>query len=162
MARDLSGVHEYRCRLAWSGSTGVGYEDYDRNHRVAAPPAKPELELSGDRAFGGNPELPNPEQLLVVAASSCQLLSFLAICARARIDVVDYSDEATGVMPEDDEPLRITAIELRPRIVIAGEGEVAEERIRRYVALAHEQCYIANSLRTEVSIDARIEFAPGA
>ena len=66
-------------------------------------------------------------------------------------------------MPEDQaQLLRITAIELRPRIVIAGEGEVAEKRVRRYVALAHEQCYIANSLRTEVSIDARIEFAPGA
>ena len=71
--------------------------------------------LSGDPAFGGNAELPNPEALLVVAASSCQLLSFLAICARARIDVVDYSDEAEAVMPEDDKPVRITAIEARAR-----------------------------------------------
>ena len=157
MARDLNNVHEYRCQLTWSGSTGVGYDDYDRSHRVAAPPAERELELSGDRAFGGDAALPNPEQLVVVAASSCQLLSFLAICARARIDVVDYSDEATAVMPEDDEPMRITAIELRPRIVVA--GDVSEERIRRYVALAHEQCYIANSLRTEIKIDPRIDFA---
>jgi len=159
MAPDLSHVHEYRCRLGWNGSTGVGYEDYDRGHRVSAPPARPELELSGDRAFGGDPERLNPEALLVVAASSCQLLSFLAICARARIDIVDYSDEATGVMPSDDKPMRITAIELRPRIVVA--GEVAEERIRRYVSLAHEQCYVANSLRTEVTVEPEIRFAPG-
>jgi organic hydroperoxide reductase OsmC/OhrA len=149
-------VHEYRCRLAWSGSTGVGYSAYDRTHRVSAPPAEPELELSGDSAFGGSAELPNPEQLLLLAASSCQLLSFLAIAARARIDVVEYADEASAVMPENDPPMRITAIELKPRIVVA--GEVAEERIRRYVGLAHEQCFIANSLRSEISIEPRIEF----
>jgi organic hydroperoxide reductase OsmC/OhrA len=153
-------THRYSCRLAWSGSTGVGYEAYDRGHRVSAPPAEAELELSGDRAFGGDPGRLNPEQLLVVAASSCQLLSFLAICARARIDIVGYSDEASGVMPEDDKPVRITAIRLRPRIVVA--GDVAEERIRRYVNLAHEECYIANSLRTEVTVEAEIEFAAGA
>ena len=157
MARDLSPVHEYRCELAWSGSTGAGYDEYDRSHRVSAPPALPRLELSSDRAFRGDPELLNPEQLLVAAASSCQLLSFLAICARARIDVVDYADEATAVMPEDEQPVRITRIELRPRIVVA--SEVAEERVRRYVDLAHEQCYVANSLRTEVVIEPRIEFA---
>ena len=159
MATDLSRIHEYRCRLAWSGSTGDGYEAYDRTHRVSAPPAEAELVLSGDPAFGGSAELPNPEALLVVAASSCQLLSFLAICARARIDVVDYSDEAEAVMPEDDKPLRITAIRLRPHIVIA--GDVAEDRVRRYVNLAHEECYIANSLRTEVTVEPRIELAAG-
>lgn len=155
----MSHVHEYRCQVDWTGSTGVGYEAYDRGHRVVAPPTETELMLSGDRAFGGDPARLNPEQLLVVAASSCQLLSFLAICARARIDVISYADEATGVMPEDDKPLRITAIQLRPRIVVA--GDVAEERIRRYVALAHEECYIANSLRTEVTVEPEIEFGAG-
>jgi organic hydroperoxide reductase OsmC/OhrA len=121
------------------------------------PPSKSELRLSSDPAFRGDPELLNPEQLLLVAASSCQMLEFLAIAARARIDVVSYTDEAEAVMPEDAIPARITRITLRPRIVI--DGEVDEQRVRHYVELAHEECYIANSLRSEIVIEPRIEFA---
>jgi organic hydroperoxide reductase OsmC/OhrA len=98
----------------------------------------------------------NPEQLLLVAASSCQLLEFLAIAARARIDVVSYADEAEALMPEDAEPMRITRITLRPHIVI--DGDVAEQRVRHYLELAHDGCYIANSLRSEIVIEPRIEY----
>jgi organic hydroperoxide reductase OsmC/OhrA len=91
-----------------------------------------------------------------VAASSCQMLEFLAIVARARIDVTSYTDEAEAVMREDDEPVRIARITLRPHIVLA--GDVDEQRVRHYVDLAHEECYIANSLRSEIVIEPRIEF----
>jgi organic hydroperoxide reductase OsmC/OhrA len=70
---------------------------------------------------------------------------------------VSYVDEAEAVMPEDDEPVRITEIVLRPRIVIA--SDVAEERIRHYVHLAHDECYIANSVKSEITIEPQIEFA---
>ena len=79
-----------------------------------------------------------------MAASSCQMLLFLHLAAKARIDVVAYEDDARGVMPEDDEPLRITEITLRPRITVAGDA--SEERVRKLVHTAHEHCYIANSL----------------
>jgi organic hydroperoxide reductase OsmC/OhrA len=153
----VSNVHQYRCRLDWTGSTGAGYESYDRTHTASCPPAETKLELSSDPAFGGDPGLLNPEQLLVAAASSCQMLSLLAYAARARIDVVSYVDEASAVMPEDDQPVRITAITLRPRIVIAGEAD--EERVRHFVERAHEACFIANSLRSEITIEPVIEFA---
>jgi organic hydroperoxide reductase OsmC/OhrA len=153
-------VHKYVCRLDWTGSTGAGYEAYDRTHRVSCPPAGSELRLSSDPAFGGNPDLLNPEQLLVAAASSCQMLSFLAYAARARIDVHSYVDEAEGVMPEDDKPMRITEIVLRPRIVIAGDAD--EERVRHFVERAHEACFIANSLRSDIRIEPQIEFVAAA
>jgi organic hydroperoxide reductase OsmC/OhrA len=153
----MSHVHHYRCRLDWWGSTAEGYEAYEREHRASCPPAGSELRLSSDPAFGGNPDLLNPEQLLVAAASSCQMLSFLAYAARARIDVVSYIDEAEAVMPEDDKPVRITEIVLRPRIVIAGEAD--EARVRHFVERAHEACFIANSLRSEITIEAQIAFA---
>jgi organic hydroperoxide reductase OsmC/OhrA len=140
----------------WSGSTGDGYERYDRSHVVSAPPSRAELRLSSDPAFRGDPELLNPEQLLLAAASSCQLLEFLAIVARARIDVTSYTDEAEAVMREDDEPVRITRITLRPHIVVAGTAD--ERRVRHYVELAHEECYIANSISSEIVIEPRIEF----
>ncbi|MGH2954266.1 MAG: OsmC family protein [Solirubrobacterales bacterium] len=155
----MGDVHEYSSRLEWSGSTGQGYERYSREHVVSAPPAHQTLRLSSDPAFRGDPDLLDPEELLLVAASSCQLLEFLAICARARIDVVSYVDEAEAVMIPDDEPMRITRITLRPRIVVAGGAR--EERVRRYVDLAHEHCYIANSLRSEMTIEPRIEIRSG-
>ena len=97
----------------------------------------------------------NPEQLLVMAASSCQLLWFLHLAARARIDVVEYEDRATGVMPTDVEPTSVTEIVLRPRIVVASEA--TEERVRKLVQTAHEHCYIANSLKSAVAIEPEIE-----
>ena len=146
----MAAIHRYHATCSWEGSTGVGYDDYVRTHRVGTVPATAELSLSSDPAFRGDPALMNPEQLLVLAAVSCQLLAFLAVAARARIDVVAYEDDGEGFMPEDDPPLRITRIELRPRITVA--GEVSESRIRRLVNLAHRECYIANSLRTEVTV----------
>ncbi|MBX3286501.1 MAG: OsmC family protein [Actinobacteria bacterium] len=148
-------VHHYRTELAWSGSTGVGYEAYERAHELRTPTVDVELALSGDAAFRGDPSRWNPEQLLVASASSCQLLSFLAVCARARLDVVAYADEAHGVMPEDDPPLRIVRIELHPVVSLADTGRPrpSAERLRHLAEVAHRECFIANSLRTEVAVD---------
>ena len=161
----MSTTHRYQARCSWSGSTGAGYDVYDRAHRAVAAPAATTLDLSGDRAFLGDPARLNPEQLLLIAASSCQLLSFLAVAARARIDVVAYEDQAEGVMPEDDPPTRFTSITLRPAITVRAPGSGAPpslERVQRLVHLAHEECYIANSLRTEITVDAVIEILPSA
>jgi organic hydroperoxide reductase OsmC/OhrA len=150
-------VHHYRVTAAWRGSTGAGYEAYDRRHRVRATPADVALDLSGDPAFGGDPSLLNPEVLLVAAASSCQLLSFLAVAARARVDVVDYRDDAEGEMPEADPPVRITRIVLRPRITV--RGDVGAARLRHLVEVAHRECYVASSLRTEIVVEPAFESA---
>ena len=102
----------------------------------------------------GDPSILNPEQLLVMSASSCQMMSFLHLAAKARIDVVSYEDDALAVMPDDDQPLRITEITLRPRITVTGEA--SEERIRKLMHTAHEHCFIANSLTSDVSIEPTI------
>jgi organic hydroperoxide reductase OsmC/OhrA len=148
------GVHHYRAVVRWEGSTGVGYEAYSRAHDVACPPASAALRLSADPAFGGDAEILDPEQLLLAAASSCQLLSFLAVAARARVDVVAYTDDAEATMPEDDEPLRITAIVLSPRITV--RPGPAEDRVRHLVDVAHRQCYVANSLRSAITVQPTI------
>jgi len=152
-------VHEYRATSSWSGSTAAGYEGYDRTHDAASPPAGQGLTLSADPAFRGNPGLLNPEQLLVQAASSCQLLSFLAVAARARLDVVRYEDEARGEMPEGERPMRLTRIVLRPRITVV-EGPT-EDRVRHLSEVAHRECFIANSLTTEVVVEPEVEFISG-
>ena len=147
-------THRYETRLSWTGSTGLGWDHYDRTHSVVAPPAEQEVRVTTGESKG-DPAILNPEQLLLMAASSCQMLWFLHLAAKARIDVVAYEDEATGVMPEGDEPLRITEVTLRPRITV--EGDASEERIRKLVHTAHEHCFIANSLKSEILIEPTIE-----
>ncbi len=148
-------VHRYQARCRWTGSTGLGWERYDRRHTAVAPPAQATITLTTGEAMGDAREL-NPEQLVVMAASSCQLLWFLHLAAKARVDVVEYHDEAVGEMPDDDPPLRLTRIALQPRIVV--RGDAAEQRVRRLAELAHERCYVASSLRSEVTVMPRVEF----
>jgi organic hydroperoxide reductase OsmC/OhrA len=151
--------HRYRARTTWSGSTAAGYDAYDRAHSASCPPARAALTVSGDPVFEGDPAHLNPEQLLVLAASSCQLLSFLAVAARARVDVVAYEDEAEGVMPEHERPMRITRIVLRPRVTV--RGDTPDARLRHLTETAHRECFIANSLTCEVTVEPSFTRATG-
>jgi organic hydroperoxide reductase OsmC/OhrA len=151
-------VHRYTVSCRWSGSTGAGYEAYDRAHEGSASPAERPIALSADPAFRGDAALLNPEQLVVLAASSCQLLSFLAVAARARVEVVRYADQGEGVMPEHDAPVRLTSIVLRPTIWVAPGTD--EQRVRHLVEVAHRECYVANSLRTEVRVEPTVVVGP--
>ena len=148
-------MHTYTARLDWSGSTGVGYESYERTHTVRCDEAEATLTLSSDPVFLGDPSLLDPEQLLVAAASSCQLLSFLAGAARARIDVLEYTDDAEGTMDDSEQPAWVQRIVLHPRIVVA--PGTSEDRVRRLVELGHRHCFIANSLKSEMTIEPTIE-----
>ncbi len=155
----MAHTHAYQARLLWRGSTGAGYDSYERTHRVAVPPADGELVLSSDPAFHGDAHLPNPEQLLLASASSCQMLMFLAIAARSRIGVLAYTDDAEAIMPEDQKPMRITRITLRPRIVVAAGADL--DRVRRLVERAHDRCFIANTLTAETVVDPTIGHTDG-
>jgi len=150
----MTRTHIYEAAVAWEGSTGAGYEFYSRTHQVSCAPAEEALTMSGDPAFRGDPRRLNPEQLLLAAAASCQLLSFLAVAARARVEVVSYRDDAVAVMPEDDKPVRISAITLRPTIVV--RGDPSDDRILHLVEVAHRECFIANSLSSEITIEPEI------
>ena len=103
----------------------------------------------------GDPAILNPEQLLLMAASSCQMLWFLHLAAKARIDVVAYDDDASALMPEDEEPVRITDITLRPRITV--DGDASEERVRKLVDTAHDYCFIANTLNCSMTVEPSVQ-----
>jgi organic hydroperoxide reductase OsmC/OhrA len=147
--------HRYQARTHWTGDTGLGWEDYDRAHTASAPPAAPELTLTTGESKGDPAQL-NPEQLVLMAASSCQLLWFLHLASKARVEVIEYEDEPEAEMPEDDPPVRITRIVLRPRIIV--RPGPTEERVKHLVELAHNECYIANSLNSDVLLEPRVEF----
>lgn len=149
--------HSYRATLAWEGSTGGGYTAYTRDHDATVPPATEGFALSADPHFRGDPARANPEQLLVLAASSCQLLSFLHVAATAKLDVLDYTDDAEGMMPGDVQPMRLTRITLRPKVLVAAGSDVS--RFEELMHEAHEGCFIANSLNTEVVVEATVQIA---
>ncbi len=150
-------MHTYCATVAWSGSTGVGYENYDRRH-AGVSQAGYVVALSSDAAFRGDPACLNPEELLVLAAASCQLLSFLAVAARARIDVIDYRDEGAGEMPDD----ALTKITLRPQITVSAGSErpVTQARILHLCQVAHRECYVSNSLKTPIAVEPTVTICP--
>jgi len=143
-------VATFNAGVHWSGSTGLGWDHYDRTHTAVGPPAEQEVRLTTGESKG-DPRILNPEQLVIIAASSCQMLWFLHLAAKAHIDVVEYDDAAVAYMPQGE---GLQEIVLRPRIILATGSE---ERARKLVHTAHEQCNIAHRLRTPISIEPRVE-----
>jgi len=137
--------HGYALELIWDGNLGAGtstYAGYSREFRVSIA-GKPELVGSADPTFRGDPGLVNPEEKLVAALSSCHLLSYLALCARAGIRVETYRDHATGRMVADKDGGKFEEVVLSPRVGVAPGTDLAKA-----IALhddAHAACYIARS-----------------
>ena len=153
-----AGTHEYAVGLVWEGNRGKGtsaYTSYDRRFRVTVD-AKPDLLGSADPAFRGDPQLHNPEELLLAAVASCHMLFYLALCARSGIRVLRYSDAACGtmaVLPSGGG--RFVAIALRPRVTLARGSDPA--RAEALHARAGELCFIANSCSFPIGHEAQIE-----
>jgi organic hydroperoxide reductase OsmC/OhrA len=150
-------THPYVARLHWAGSTGDGVRSYSRDHAAVAAPATPVVALSADSAFRGDPDRLNPEQLVVMAASSCQLLSFLGAAARSGVDVLSYDDEATSHLDLDASPARLGTIRLAVTVTVAAGTD--EALVRVLAEQAHHGCYVANSLVVPVEVGMAVRFA---
>jgi organic hydroperoxide reductase OsmC/OhrA len=100
----------------------------------------------------------DPEEALIAATSSCHMLFFLSIAAKRGHVVESYSDSAVGLLEKNAEGrMAMTNITLRPQIVFGGAAWPSEEDIAAIHHEAHEKCYIANSLKTEITIEPAIE-----
>lgn len=150
-------MHTYSARITWSRD-GAPFTDlrYGRGHEwsfdggVTVPASSSPLHV---RAPFSVAAAVDPEEALVAAASSCHMLSFLYVAAKGGLVVDRYDDEATGVMERDDRgKLAITRITLRPRIAFVGR-EPGDAELDALHHQAHEDCYIASSLRTEVVVE---------
>ena len=93
----------------------------------------------------------DPEEAFVASLSSCHMLVFLSIAAKRRYLIDSYADKAIGVMDKDsDERLSMTKVTLRPKVTFAGERQPSFEQLEKMHHQSHEQCFIANSVKTEV------------
>src|ERR1700752_1476225 len=94
--------HHYKTTVTWAGNKGEGtkgYTSYGREHTISIQ-GKPDILGSSDVAFRGDATKHNPEDMLVSALSVCHMLWYLHLCSDAGIIVVDYKDNATGVLEE--------------------------------------------------------------
>ena len=130
------------------------YEGYSRDHEWIFEGGQ-RLTGSAAEAFLGSPEGVDPEEAMVVALSSCHMLTLLAIAAKKGWTVESYDDDAEGTLDKNDAgKLSLTRVTLRPRIIFA-EGKTPDaEALQRLHHQAHENCFIANSVKTEVVIEA--------
>jgi len=93
----------------------------------------------------------DPEEAFVASLSSCHMLFFLSIAAKNKFVVDSYTDDAVGVMEKNnDGKLAMTRVTLRPEIKFSGEQQPDHSKLEKMHHLAHEQCFIANSVKTEV------------
>jgi organic hydroperoxide reductase OsmC/OhrA len=93
----------------------------------------------------------DPEEAFVASLASCHMLWFLALAAKSRFAVESYHDGAEGVMtPNEQGKLWVSTVTLRPRAVFVGERQPTREQLLALHHRAHEECFIANSVKTEV------------
>lgn len=98
----------------------------------------------------------DPEEAFVAALSSCHMLFFLSVAAKRRFVVDEYVDDAIGSMAEDAEGrLFVNRVVLRPRVRFAPDRKPDAATLERMHHRAHELCFIANSVRTEVVTEIR-------
>lgn len=142
--------HLYRINTVWTGASQgstSSYETYSREYAINIE-GKPQFVGSADPTFRGDASLYNPEDLLLMALSACHMLSYLALCARAGIRVISYSDAATGTMAQKDGKIRFTEVVLHPLVAIEPGDDL--ETARSLHDRAHHVCFIANSVNFPV------------
>ena len=145
-------MSDHKATVAWRReSPDFSYETYNRDH-IWQFEGEEKVMASAAPAFLGDPGRVDPEEALVASLSSCHMLPFLAICAKRRIGVDSYVDSAVGFLEKnEDGRLAVTRVELRPEIQFSNEAPGASE-LERLHHLSHRECFIANSVKTEIVV----------
>jgi organic hydroperoxide reductase OsmC/OhrA len=143
-------LSEHKLRLNWVNTTDdFVYENYEREHEVVLENGQA-LKVSAHHHYFGNEALMNPEDALLLAAASCHMLSFLAVAARKRWHVLSYKGESIAYLDKNLGPAAISKIVLKPEVTFAEQP--SEEAYKKAHHSAHRQCFIANSLKSEIEI----------
>ncbi len=146
---------EYRTVVVWNRN-GAAFTDnrYSRGHRwlfdggvevpASSSPHVVPLPLSAAAAV-------DPEEAFVVSLSSCHMLWFLSLAAKRGFVVESYRDEAVGVMGQDEfGKLAMTRVTLHPEVRFGGENRPTADEVVALHHAAHEECFIARSVKSDV------------
>jgi len=154
--------HEYRASIHWArGAAAFTDNRYSRAHTwqfdggvevpASSSPQVVRVPLSVEAAV-------DPEEALVAALSSCHMLWFLSLAAAGGWRVDDYSDDAVGVMGRNAAGrTAMVCVTLRPRVAFSGERLPARADILQLHHRAHDECFIANSVTSEVRCEPRFD-----
>jgi organic hydroperoxide reductase OsmC/OhrA len=152
-------THEYGAEVIWQRGANERFTDnrYSRRHMLRFDGG---VEVPGSSAVSSvplpwsDPQAVDPEEMLVASISSCHMLWFLSLAAKQGFVVANYHDRAVGVMTKNEQgKLWVSAVTLRPEVLFDGERRPTMEQIDALHHRAHEECFIANSVRTEVRVE---------
>jgi organic hydroperoxide reductase OsmC/OhrA len=146
---------EYRASVDWALEEGGDFAKgrYSRAHSVAfsehTVPGTASHHVVGKWAAKGAVD---PEEMLVASISTCHMLTFLHVARLAGFVITRYRDEPVGVMEKNAEGrMAVTRVTLRPQITYDGRRPSPTERDHLH-HVAHEECFIANSVTTQVTV----------
>jgi organic hydroperoxide reductase OsmC/OhrA len=147
----MSGQHQYKATIKWTGKKGTGtynYRNYERSHQIIIE-NKSEIFGSADPAFRGDKTKHNPEDLLVSSLSACHMLWYLHLCSEAGVIVSDYIDNATGIMVETSNGGgQFKEVTLNPIVTVTEQYMV--DKANELHKKASELCFIASSVNFPV------------
>ena len=146
---------EHHATILWRRtSESFTYDSYNRAHEwrfhsVTVP-------ASAAPGFRGDATMVNPEEAFVASLSSCHMLTFLALAAKKRFSLDSYTDEAVGYLEKNDKGrLAVTRVLLRPQVQWSQGISVSPADLESLHHQAHEGCFIANSVKTDVTVEPR-------
>lgn len=144
---------KHRVTVQWQRTSDTyTYETYNRSHEWRFHGATVAASSAPD--FRGEAERVNPEEAFVAALSSCHMLTFLAIAAKKKLSLDSYSDEAVGYLEKNEAGrLAMTLVILRPRVQWSKDVAVTDADLDKLHQQAHEGCFIANSVKTNVTVE---------
>ena len=151
-------MHRYTAQVVWErGSQSFVDNRYSRRHVIRFDGG---VEIAGSssphsvRVPYSDPHAVDPEEAFVASVSSCHMLWFLSIAAGRKFRVDRYADAAEGVMEKNAAgKLAITVVTLRPDVRFSGDRLPTQDEIRAMHHEAHDECFIANSVRSEVRVE---------
>jgi organic hydroperoxide reductase OsmC/OhrA len=148
----------YTAQLVWErGAQDFLANKYSRRHHIRFDGGAEVLGSSAPAVVpppGSDPAGVDPEEAFVASLSSCHMLWFLAIAAKRGFVVDRYEDNPVGTLERNAErKFFMSVVALRPKITFSGERQPTTEELDQLHHKAHEECYIANSVRTEVRIE---------
>lgn len=148
-------MSEHRTSLVWRRSSAdFTYATFNRDHAVRTGSGIT-LMMSAAPEYRGDGNRVNPEEALVCALSSCHMLSFLMVAAKKRFVVDAYEDEAVGFLTKNAKgKMHLGRCVLSPRITWSGPPP-STEALASLHAAAHDECFIAQSVVTEVVVEPR-------